>query len=195
MPIIAKGSNGSGGDFQPCPQGVHQGVCVDVIDMGLLKVTWGGVEKKQHKIRVVWQVAERMDNGKPFIVQKRYTLSLYEKSNLRQDLESWRGRAFTNDETDGFDVEKLIGANAMLNVIHVTKGDHTYANVKAIMPLMKGVPKIDGESYTRHVDRDPQAPPVNDDGPQDTAPELDDIPFAWLMPLIVPALAIGGLWI
>lgn len=176
MPIIAKGSNGSG-DFQPCPAGVHQGVCVDVIDMGPLKVTWKGVEKQQHKIRVVWQVSDRMDTGKPFIVQKRYTLSLHEKAHLRHDLESWRGRPFSDEESAGFDVERLIGVNAMLNVTHVKKGDATYANVVAIMPLMRNVPKIDAESYTRHVDRDPKAAPLDQGDPPDISPELDDIPF------------------
>ena len=43
-----------------------------------------------------------MPDGKPFLVRRRYTASLHEKSALRKDLESWRGRAFTNVELDGF---------------------------------------------------------------------------------------------
>jgi hypothetical protein len=169
-------SAGNSSAFVPCPVGVHQGVCVDVVDMGMLKVTWNGVEKTQHKIRIVWQIEELMGDGKPFIVQKRYTASLHEKSKLRPELESWRGRAFTEDELQEFDLEKLIGANCLLNVAHVQKDGKTYANVTAVMPLKKGMEKLTATNYTRVVDRkddqqpDPefnQAPPITD----------DDIPF------------------
>lgn len=173
MPIIAKGSS-EGGDFQPCPSGVYQAVCVDVIDMGLLEVTYSGTTKSQHKIRICWQVDEPMENGKPFLVQKRYTLSLNEKATLRHDLESWRGRSFTDDEMTGFDVEKLLGVNAMVNVTHAVKGDRTYANVVAVMPLPKNMAKIAARDYVRHIDRTPDQ--QNNHGPVD-APDVDDIPF------------------
>lgn len=155
MPIIATG--GSGTTFKPAPAGVHTAVCCDVVDMGLLEVTYAGQTKKQHKVRLVWQIEELMDDGKPFIVQKRYTLSLHEKSNLRLDLQSWRGRAFTDDELRGFDLEKLIGINCMLNVVHTQKAGETYANVTAVMPLKKGMPQIVvSKDYVRFKDRDAQ---------------------------------------
>src|SRR5262245_30956548 len=105
MPIIATG--GDSKTFAPAPAGVHQGVCVDVVDMGMLKVVWNGQTKEQHKIRIVWQIDEVMpddEKERRFIVQKRYTLSLSDKANLRKDLEAWRGRSFTEDELKGFDV-------------------------------------------------------------------------------------------
>src|SRR5688572_414981 len=110
MAIVATAKS-EGTNFQPAPAGVHQAVCVDVVDLGILDVTWQGQTKKQHKVNVAWQINEDRDDGKPFLVFKRYTLSLSEKANLRKDLESWRGRKFTRDEEMGFDVEKLIGAN------------------------------------------------------------------------------------
>ena len=171
MAIIAK-AGGGGGDFTPAPAGVHQAVCVDVVDLGLLKVTFGGKEKEQHKISVRWQIAENMDIGKPFLVQKRYTLSLHEKATLRKDLESWRGRAFTSEESDGFDVENVIGANCLLNIMHTKKGESTYANVTAIMPLAKGMPKMSAVGYVRQIDRTDNAPE-----PADIAPDVDDIGF------------------
>jgi hypothetical protein len=169
-------SAGNSMTFTPCPQGVHQAVCVDVVDMGLLEVTWNGQVKKQHKVRIVWQVEELMDDGKPFIVQKRYTASLHEKSKLRPELESWRGRAFTEDELREFDLEKLIGANCLLNVAHVSKDGKTYANVTAVMPLKKGMEKLTPRDYTRVVDRTTtqQADPEHDEPPPITD---DDIPF------------------
>lgn len=151
MAIIA--TAGSGQKFTPAPSGVHQAVCVDVVDMGLLEVTWKGTVKKQHKIRLVWQIEELMDDLKPFIVQKRYTLSLSEKANLRKDLESWRGRSFTDAELQGFDVESIIGANCLLNVMQVQKDGETYANITAVMPIKKGMTKLSARDYTRVVDR------------------------------------------
>ena len=66
-------------------------------------------------------------------------LSLSEKANLRKDLESWRGKAFTAEELKGFDIEKLIGVNAMASIIHNQSGDRTYANISSISKLMKGL--------------------------------------------------------
>src|SRR6185312_17440172 len=91
-------------------------------------------------IRVVWQVAENREDGKPFHVSKRYTLSLHEKSSLRKDLESWRGRPFTDGELEGWDVEGVLGAAAMLSVVQTAQQGNVYANVSAIMRPPKGMP-------------------------------------------------------
>ena len=177
MAIIATG--GDSKTFAPAPAGVHQGVCVDVVDMGMLNVSFGGKEKEQHKVRIVWQIDEAMpDDGKRYVVQKRYTLSLHEKANLRKDLESWRGKAFTDEELKGFDLEKLLSANCFLNVMHVAKGTDTYANIVSIMPLKKGMAKMEPENSVRAKDRKPDHAP-DAASPPDELPELtaDDIPF------------------
>lgn len=170
MPIIA--TAGETKNFAPAPAGVHQAVCVDVVDMGVLEVKWGGEVKKQHKVRLVWQIDEAMESGDRYIVQKRYTLSLHEKSNLRKELESWRGRAFTPDELKGFDLEKLIGINCFLNVVQTEKDGTTYANVASVMPLKKGMAKMDAEKYTRVKDRD-----INSQQPVTEMLSDDDIGF------------------
>lgn len=148
--------------FPPAPEGMHQGVCVDVIDRGMVESTWNGKPKTQRKIDIAWQIREKRDDGKWFVVYKRYTLSLSEKATLRHDLESWRGRPFTETELKGFDVETVKGANALINVQHHTKGDRTYANVMTVSPLMRGMTKIVGEGYERpQPQQDP--PPFDDD--------------------------------
>ena len=177
MPIIATAGSDSR-TFTPAPAGVHQAVCVDVIDKGMIESQFvderTGAKKVQHKIDIAWQLAnERRDDNKRFIVYKRYTLSLNEKATLRKDRESWRGRAFTRDEERGFDVESVIGVNGLVNVQHNTKGDKTYANVASVMPLMKGMPKASAEDYQRAVEGEPSSLA------HDPAPEVteDDIPF------------------
>lgn len=173
MPIIA--TVGDSKNYTPAPEGTHQAICVDVIDLGMLPNTFKP-GTTQHKINVVWQIDEVRDDGKRHQVYKRYTLSLNEKANLRHDLESWRGRAFTRDEEMGFDVEKLIGVNCLVNVQHNSKDGKTYANVKSVMPLIRGMAKIGPVDYKRH---EPDAPP-EEQAPDDvTDPGMvdDDIPF------------------
>lgn len=177
MPIIATASESK--SFTPAPEGTHQAVCVDVIDKGMLpnKFKEGAL---QHKIDVAWQINELRDDGKRYLVYKRYTLSLNEKANLRKDLESWRGRAFSRDEEMGFDVEKLIGGNCLVNITHRTVADKTYANVISVMPLIKGMPKIAPLDYVR-PQPEAQAEPIHEAEPEELAQgaELtdDDIPF------------------
>lgn len=173
MAIIAKVN---GGDFVLCPAGSHSAVCVDVVDLGMVETEFAGEKKKQHKVRIVWQIAEDQDNGKPFTAGKRYTLSLHEKAALRKDLESWRGKPFTAPELEGFDLEKLIGIGSLISVIHESKGGKTYDNVTSIMKLPKGMQGPVPRDYIRKCDRhDQPAPPALDT--ETWVPSDDDVPF------------------
>lgn len=174
MPIIATAKSGS--SYPPAPAGPHAAVCVDVVDMGVLAVKWGGQEKQQHKIRLVWQIDEDRDDGKPHLVSRRYTLSLHEKAGLRKDLESWRGRPFTDDELEGFDVEALLGVPVLLNITHTSKDGNTYANVASLMKLPKTMQAPSPRDYVRVCNREPAqgiSQPIDEDG----RPNLDDVPF------------------
>jgi hypothetical protein len=167
MAIIAKAGGDCGGTT-PAPEGAHQAVCVDVIDKGMVESNFDGKPKMQHKVSVAWQIDATRDDGKRFVIYKRYTLSLNEKATLRKDLESWRGRAFTREEEMGFDVESVIGANCLINVQHAKKGDKTYANVVSVMPLFKGLQKMVPVGYVRdepqsHGNDEPEPPPPTDD--------------------------------
>lgn len=178
MPIMAS----KGTSYPVCPAGSHVGICVDVVDLGMVKSNYAGKIKTQHKVRIVWQTGELREDGKPFLVNKRYTLSLHDKASLRKDLESWRGRPFSDSELDGFDLEALLGAAAMLSVVQVAQQGSVYANVTAIMRPPKGMPlPLLDTGYVRVQDRKPEdlapgaaAPP--DDG-QDWVPTDDDVPF------------------
>jgi hypothetical protein len=175
MALIAKAS-GDGGGGTPAPEGAHQAVCVDVIDKGMVESNFDGKPKMQHKVSVCWQIDEKRDDGKRFLVYKRYTLSLNEKATLRKDLESWRGRAFTRDEEMGFDVETVIGANCLINVQHAKKGDKTYANVVSVMPLFKGMTKIAPLDYAREETPAENANHDEPDPPPSSEYE-DSVPF------------------
>lgn len=144
----------AGKAFTPAPAGVHPGVCCDVVDLGMVTSQWEGKKTTKHKVRVVWQIGEiHPETQKPFIVSKRYTASLHEKAALRKDLQSWRGRPFTNEELKAFDLDAVVGANALLNIVQVEKDGSTYANVDAIMPVPKGTAKLVVRDYIRDKDR------------------------------------------
>lgn len=176
MPITAS----AGAKFEVCPAGSYAAVCCDVVDMGIVKSTYSGKEKKQHKIRIGWQVTETKSDGSPFIVWKRYTLSLHEKSALRKDLEPWRGRPFTEEELQGWDVESVLNAPCMISVVQNAANGNVYANVSGIMRLPKGMeaPKVQ-PSYVRFKDRPTESEGNVQEGPDsgEWTPSDDDVPF------------------
>lgn len=174
MAIVAKKSGG--GNFTPAPAGSWGAVCCDVVDLGIVESTFSGKAKKQHKIRVVWQLEESMEDGKPFLVSQRYTLSLHEKAGLRKDLESWRGRPFTEEELEGFDVETVIGAPCLLSIVQAVSGGNVYANVRGVAKLPRSMQAIRVRDYIRVVDRKGEAS-QEDDIPPHGEIDNSDLPF------------------
>ena len=150
MPFIASDKGGS--DFEPIPSGLHHAVCYAVIDIGTQPAT--GNFPSRRKVVFVWELPEERADFKkdgqqvnlPRAISQRFTASLASKGNLRPFLNSWRGRAFTEQELEGFDLFNAAGANCMLNIIHEPKGDKTYANISSITPLPKGMAKTTPEN-------------------------------------------------
>lgn len=157
--------------FTQAPAGTYHAVCVDVQNLGLQPSAWG----QKHKVRLVWQIATVDEtHNRRYELARLYTLSLHERAALRQDLERWRGRKFTDAELDtGFDLERLIGVNCQILATHDLGDDGTtYANVSSVMPPPPGVPKLFPLDFTRLKDRHPRnssAPPA-----QEVA---NDVPF------------------
>ena len=138
MPIIA--TAGSTKSFKPVPAGVHDAVCANVIDLGFEYSEL--YQKESRKIMIMWEVNEPMEDGRPFAIHKRYTLSLNEKAALRKDLEGWRGQKFTEEQLKGFDVEVLKGKQCQLHIIHNEKDGKVYANIQSVLPKGKNSPPI-----------------------------------------------------
>lgn len=147
MPITAPLG---GTKSEPVTAGAHHAICYGVVAIGTQPTVSKEYAAKK-KVTLLWELPnERADFGEKKdqvrVVSRSYTLSMNPKASLRKDLENWRGRPFTDEEAVKFDISTLMGANCMLNVVHEERGGSVYANVAAIMPLPKGMPKKTNEN-------------------------------------------------
>ena len=134
----------TGGSFERCPSGMHLARCYRIIDLGTQKSEYMGQVKYLHKVMLGWEIHGandageplKMNDGRPFAIFKNYTLSWSEKANLRLDLQSWRGKQFSQEEMRKFDLKNILGAWCMLNIIdRVGTDGKTYTNVNGITPV------------------------------------------------------------
>jgi hypothetical protein len=137
---------GGSGNFEPVAAGAHPARCVSVVDLGVQQTPWGGKEKcyigfEVPSQRVEWTDKEGKEHEGPALIGMTLTNSINEKSNLGQLLTSWRGKPFTDDERQGFDLFSILGAPALINVVHKMSEDKTkmFANINSIMRLPQGM--------------------------------------------------------
>jgi hypothetical protein len=130
------------------PAGNYVARCYQMIELGTAAEEYKGVVKQLTKVRIGWEfpldlkVFNEEKGEQPIVISKEYTLSLYEKANLRKELESWRGKAFTKEEAECFDITKLLGKVCMINLIHKpSENDPTkiYERISSITPIPKGL--------------------------------------------------------
>ncbi len=128
------------------PAGSYVARCYQMIELGTQETEFKGQKKLQKQVNITWElptelaVFDEEKGEQPFVISRIYTLSMFEGSNLRHDLEGWRGKGFSPDELARFDITKLVGIACFINVIHKTndKGK-TFSNIASISPLPKGV--------------------------------------------------------
>ncbi len=190
-------------DYKPIPEGTHRAVSSALVDLGLQDAF--GIPKPQLMIRFEFPDlrANRIENGvqidEPMVKWQFYTNSLNKKANLRRDLDGWRGRGFTKEELEGFDVRNVIGHACQISIIHDNSGDRVKDKINNISKLMgdgaKPLPELEVISYSRdegeiqqwnllpewiqekinqQLDDDISPPPVQVD---DDSFEDDDVPF------------------
>jgi hypothetical protein len=180
MPIIAKAA----GDFKPAPEGLWPAVCVDVVDQGIVTPK-NPLYKPNHRIQIRWilDAEPPLEDGRPHMAVASFGLTLGDKSKLRPFLEAWRGKSFTEEQLEGFDVENLIGANCQIQIIHNKYQGKTYGNVQAIVPPARGVAKMEvPKDYIRQFLRDERAKlEAHPNGESSDEPSYEiqeeDIPF------------------
>lgn len=125
----------------PAPAGTHLARCVGVISLGTQDSN-SPKFKPSFKVMLVWELPDELipDGSVAMTVNREYACFLSDRANLRHDLESWRGRPFTPQELDGFDVVNVLDHPCMVAVIHKTSAKKSvYAQVTGVMQLPKGV--------------------------------------------------------
>tara|TARA_R100000773_G_C4219260_1_gene117810 strand:+ start:853 stop:1461 length:609 start_codon:yes stop_codon:yes gene_type:complete len=135
--LIAKEYEGRS-SFTEAEPGLHTAICYRVVDLGTQKQEFNGEVSYKHQVLVTWELpSQTTEEDTPLTIGKFYNLSLHEKSNLGADLTSWRGRAFTATERQGFDVSKLIGVPCTLNII---QDNNSRSKVKTVLPASGDIP-------------------------------------------------------
>lgn len=137
MSLIAK--NEGGVEIKQLEPGVYTGIASAIIDLGIQESAMFG--NKQRKIMIIWQIVgetiEINGENKPRVMSKEYTLSLSEKSTLRKDLQAWRGKAFSQEELQGFDLVNILNVPCQLQIILTEKNGKVYTNIASIMAIQK----------------------------------------------------------
>lgn len=151
--VIAR-ADSSVRQFRPHPEGQHVALCVDVIDLGDRVREWQGKTHISPTCALVFLTGLRnADTGALHDVNAEFAASMSDRANLRHFLEQWRGRSYTDAQAvAGVPLDKLVGQWALISVEHrQSKNNRTYAKIKSIMPLPKGmpVPDISMDEYRR----------------------------------------------
>ena len=142
MEFIAKSEGNS--SIPKLENGVYTAISSMMIDIGGQRSTLDNNIRR--KFIMVWNiVGEFVEVNKeqlPRVMSKEYTLSINEKSNLRKDLQAWRGQAFTEEELQGFNLLTVMNKPCQLQIINEEKNGKNYNNISAIMALPEGM-KVD----------------------------------------------------
>ena len=143
MSLIVKNTSGP---KLPLPEeGSYAALCVMLVDIGIQHVKYKDAEKDVPQVVIVWELAgETVEIGNdvvPRTVSKTYTLSLHDRSGLRKDLKSWRGREFTEEELLSFNLCNILGAPCMIQIVHNKTETGVYANIASIMSIPRGMQK------------------------------------------------------
>lgn len=185
----------SGKSFDPHPEGQFTALCVDCINLGEKVEEYAGQPKKlAAKVALVFRTTETRDDGEHYDISKEFTLSTNEKGNLRKFLTSWRGRSFTDEEAQRFEVSSVVGVPALVTIEHKkSRNDRRYANLVSVTRLPKGLePPVTGEyaradywgerkaEYAKEAAAfrtDTSAPSQPIDLPESLDNDDDDLPF------------------
>jgi hypothetical protein len=139
-------ASGGGEDLPKLAVGKYEGTCFRIVDLGTTEQEYKGQVSKKSRIRLDFEITKavdpdnneiKMQDGRPFGVSKTYTKSLFEAATLRKDLENWRDKTFTEEELEGFDVGKLIGMSARIEVGHTAPSDYGPGGNPKILKLSR----------------------------------------------------------
>ena len=132
--------SGTAANYDPIPEGTHLAVCNMLVDIGIQFSE--RFNNRNEKVIIGWELPDvkidLSDGPHSRSITQTYTSSINEGSNLRNDLAAWRGRDFTKQELDAFNLRNILGTSCLINVVHKQSNGKTYANIQSVMPLPQG---------------------------------------------------------
>jgi len=153
MGYIASDTGSGESNFEPVSAGTHFARCVRVVDLGDQKDEWQGQINIRSKIHLgfevpgetaTWKDKDGNEQTGPKMIGQTLTCSLSEKAKLRHWLESWRGKAFTEEELSGFDVFNVLDKPCLISVLHHPKREGgVYGKIESVTKLPQGMQVID----------------------------------------------------
>lgn len=147
--MIVKGNSEN---FENAPTGTHIARCIGLIDIGTHTNDYKGNPIRRRQVIIKWELPlEERADGQPFVVSQFYTLSLSEKANLRADLVNWRGKEFTLEELQGFDLKNILDVGCQVTV---TEKENKKIKVSGVTGLPKGVELPPRHNELVHFDLD-----------------------------------------
>lgn len=135
--------------FPTHEEGQFAAVCADVVDLGQY------VERYQDKpprlVQKCVLVFMTSSAGEVREVSKEVTVSMGERSNLRQFLEAWRGKGYSAEQAAaGVPLDKLENHGALLSIEHHrSQKGKTYARIRTVAPLPKEIATPERNGYKR----------------------------------------------
>lgn len=133
-------ANGGGsGEYVLCPPGNGPGVVVGIFDTGhqtVPKRTGGTME--QRKLVLVFELAKKRPDGKPFVMAERYTWSMNDQSHFFALVTNLTGKKYKEGER--FNPLSLLGLPAMVSITNSPVGEKTYHNVGTVAQFPEGFP-------------------------------------------------------
>ena len=140
-PMTAPQRGGGNFDSFKVEAGSYPARLVWLIMTGTIESEWKGNKKKKRELIFGFELpTERLPQdhpraGEPAFISKNMTYHMGEQSNMRAFINQWRGMALTEEEAGKFDISKMIGAPAVLTIVHNPSAkdpSKVYANIGSI---------------------------------------------------------------
>jgi len=122
-------------EFVPHPIGPGEGIIYDVRDLGNIETPFG----VKHKVSIrIQSIDQRMEDGRPFTVQKMCNVSGHEASDLYKfRCAALKKAALSDEEAYNFDDAELLNVRVGYVISHSVsaKNGNTYGNLDTVWRL------------------------------------------------------------
>lgn len=135
-----------GKEFEIPPRGNHVARVYQIIHIGTIPSEWQGQTRDRDVVRIGFELPLELrtfkegEDKKPMVINTgNITNSMGEKSKLRPLVEGIIGTRLHEEEAPYFELTDILGMECMVNIVHETKGDKTYARIASTAPVPKGM--------------------------------------------------------